>query len=135
MLRHALVGIFATAFFLDLAGRVVRCKYHLDEIVHVAAERASGVACTYERHIYAPILNPSCADYEAQLEYLWQFSYASRCLLNSYDIFKTWWFFLTVLLLLLYALRAHFGKPPSTYNVYQLPNTRGFSLLPQRIKD
>lgn len=131
MLRHLLVGIFGAAFLLDFAGRVVHCKYQLDELVQTATERASGVACTYERHIYATIMNPSCTDYEAQLQWLWQFSFSSRCLLNSYDIFKTWWFFLTALLLLLYGVRAYFAKPPPTYTVYQLPSTRGFSLLPQ----
>jgi hypothetical protein len=131
MLRSALVGIFAAAFCLDLAGRLAHCKYQLNDLVQTATERALGVACTQERHIYANVMQPSCADYEAQLEVLWQFSYFVRCVLNSYDIFKTWWFFVTIVALSAYAVRAYFAKPPDAFTVYQLPHHRGFSLLPQ----
>jgi hypothetical protein len=134
MFLWTVLSLAAILFAADLLPRVVQCKYQLEAITRVAYERANGVACTHERSLYSAIMSPSCADYEAQLEYIWQLSYHTQCTLNSYHFLRSWWFFATLLGLLIYATQLYFNKkvpPGPVYNVLQLPERRGLSIMPQ----
>lgn len=134
MLHYALAFCIVALFAVDFISRLVKCNYHLNAITRIASERANGAACTDERHLYIGAMSPSCADYEAQLQPAWQISYQTQCILNSYDVFRTWWFYFTVLAVLAYLARLYFSKPapPPTpdFHFYRLPQQRGFSLMP-----
>ena len=134
MLHLALSFCVVALFIIDLISRFVKCNYQPEGLTRIADERAHGAACTDERHLYVGAMSPSCADYEAQLQLAWQISYQSQCILNSYDVFRTWWFYFTVLAVLGYTARLYLtsaSPPPAPiYHGYALPHGRGFSLLP-----
>lgn len=136
MLHYAVGACIVVLFGADFISRLGTCQYHLSAITRVAYERANGIACTQERSLYIGAMSPSCADYEAQLESSWQLSYQLRCILNSYDVLHTWWFYFTVLALMAYAIRLAIAKPEPvvTYLAYQPPNQRGLSLMPSKHK-
>jgi len=131
MLFWVTLAVSTLLLLLDFVPRVINCHYQLNAITRVAYERANGVACTHERSLYSGVMSPSCADYEAQLEYTWQLSYQAQCTLNSYHFIRSWWFFATLLGILLYGSRLYLNRPQPVYNVLRLPENRGLSILPQ----
>lgn len=135
MLHLALSFCVVALFSIDFVSRFVKCSYQLEGITRIAYERANGAACNGERHLYIGAMSPSCADYETQLQSAWQISYQTQCILNSYDVFRTWWFYFTIVAALGYTARLYFTRvqpevPAPIFHGYTLPHGRGFSLLP-----